>query len=893
MNIETILHAPLIARVCAGFIALLVCLFFFHFGWRSRTRRLTLDEIIRGLKKLGPNDDPGTLFSRYPDLEHLWKEFDETLLAETEFDSTVGEYKVTQMRATLPAEQYFSNQAVVDSYVWAEFYKHLPGILTGIGIIGTFFGILHGLQTFNISDNADLVRKSLGGLLGSVSEAFLVSACAITSAIVITFFEKALLSRLYKKTEDLVVEIDKRYQAGAGEAMLQNLVHSTREYVSNSKVLKDSLVTDLKGILTTLSESQIQAQQAILEKQIAAQSRTSEELGKQIGEQVSQGIKTALEEPMRDISDALKGAAGDRSTAVHSLLTEVVQGLSQSLKDLFGDQIAGINTMQQQTISALQSAVARMEQMSASLETAGTRATDTMAKKLEEAITSMNTRQELMAQHMARIVEEMRSSVATSQTETNTRLHEALTGVSTTIEALIASLSKSVASSQDATNEKLQSALTGVTQTIETLVATLSQSVATSQDATNEKLQSTLAGVSQTMESLVATLSQTVATSQDSTSEKLQSTLAGVSQTIETLVSTLSQSVASSQDTTNDKLQSTLAGVTQTVEELVASLSQNVATAQNQTNGHLQETMSNVSNAVQTLVSGLSTSVANTQAEASSKLQEAVSSVGQTVNSLVSGLSDQAATADAAHLARQNELSAQAQAAANGVRSAVDTLTGEIRTLIAGTRTAVDTMRLSVDSMRTGVDSMRSGVDSMRTVTSDTVTRMNSGAETMYVASSEFSKAGTSVAGVLQQATNTTDKLAAAAGNVGTASQAMQSVVNDYRASRDQMGQMLTELTRVVENARTDASLTSDVLSRIADATRALNNAQVDAQEFMEGVTDVLSTSQKQFQQSLTHSMSEALRELVGGTTRVTGLLGQTIEELQRAVELVVPSQEA
>lgn len=204
MNIETILHAPLIARVCAGFIALLVGLFFFHFGWRSRARRRTLDEIIRGLKKLGLNDDPVALFARYPDLEHLWKEFDETLLEQTEFDSSIGEYTVTKKRATLPAEQYFSTQAVVDSYVWAEFYKHLPGILTGIGIIGTFFGILHGLQTFNVSDNADLVRKSLGGLLTSVSEAFLVSACAITSAIVITFVEKALLSRLYKKTEDLV-----------------------------------------------------------------------------------------------------------------------------------------------------------------------------------------------------------------------------------------------------------------------------------------------------------------------------------------------------------------------------------------------------------------------------------------------------------------------------------------------------------------------------------------------------------------------------------------------------------------------------------------------------------------------------------------------------------------
>jgi hypothetical protein len=854
MNIsETILHLPPVARACAAFIFVFVCLFFVHFGWQSRRRRRALESITRDMKKLGKDEDPSALFAPYPDLEHLWKEFDETLLEQTAFDSTKGDYVVTETRATLPAEQYFSTQAVVDSYVWAEFYKHLPGILTGIGIIGTFFGVLHGLQSFNISDNAEVVRKGLGGLLSSVSEAFLVSAWAITSAIVITFVEKALLSRLYKKTEDLAIEIDKRYQLGAGEAMLQDLVHSTREYVTNSQTLKDSLVTDLKGILTTLSESQIQAQQSIIQQQIDAQNRSSEELGKHLGQQISQGLKEALEEPMKAMSVALQGATGDRTSAVHTLLTEVVQGLSQSLKDLFGDQIAGINTMQQQTISALQTAVARMEQMSTSLESAGTRATDTMASRLEEAITSMNSRQEMMAQNMARIVEEMKSSVATSQTETNTRLQEALTGVTTTIEALIASLSNSVATSQDATNEKLQSALTGVTQTIESLVSTLSKTVASSQDATNEKL---------------------------------QSTLAGVSQTIETLVSTLSQSVATSQDSTNEKLHSALAGVTQTVETLVASLSQNVATAQSETNGRLQETLSNVSNAVETLVSGLSTSVANTQAETSSRLQDAVSNVGQTVSSLVTGLSEQAASADAAHLARQNELAAQAQAAANGVRSAVDTLTGEVRTLVAGTRSAVDTMRLSVDSMRAGVDSMRS-------VTSDTVSRMNAGAETMYVASSEFSKAGTAVSGVLQQATSATDKLAAAAGTVGSAAQTMQGVVNDYRASRDQITQMVAELSRVVEDARTNASMTGDVLARIEASARALNAAHVDAETFMEGVSDVIGGSLKAFQNSLAESMSEVNRELISRTSKVTSLLGQTIQELQQAVELVVPNQEA
>jgi hypothetical protein len=779
--IETILQAPIVAQVCALFILFFVCWFFVRFVPRAIIRWKDLSGIITGLNQLkGSGGDPTSLFSRREDLAHLWSEFRKSLFDPKSFDSESGQYVTESSRRTVPAEQIFNTQVVVDSRIGAEFFKHLPGILTGIGIIGTFAGLMHGLYAFIISDNTQVVRDSLSALLHSVAEAFLVSASAIFFAMVITVIEKFFIARLYQKTEEVACLLDSLYKAGAGEEMLEELLHSSKEYVSNSKTLRDSLVHDLKGILTSLSESQIQAQQKIINDQIRAHNQTSEELGRQIGQHITEGLKSALEEPMKAVQQAVQSATGDRAGAVHTLLTEVVQGLNQSLKDLFGDQIAGINTMQQQTIAALQTAVARMEQMSSSLETAGTRATDTMAAKLGEALTGMESRQELMARQMAQIVEDMKATVADSQSETNTRLQEALAGVSSTIEALISSLSQSVATSQDATNEKLQGALAGVTQSVETLISSLSQTVATSQSEVSTKLQDTLA---------------------------------------------------------------------------------------------------NVSHAVEQLVTNLSQSVAATQAESNDRLQQTVSSVGQTVNSLVSDLTQQAASADAAHVERQSQLAAQAEAAAAGVRSAVDSLTAEMRSMVAGTRSAVD--------------AMRSSVDSMRTVTTDAVSRMNSGAETLYVASSEFTKAGTAVTGVLQQATGTTDKLAAAAASVGTAAQTMQGIVADYRATRDQLAQMLTELTRVVDNARTNASLTGDVLQRIEASTQALNIAQRSAEEFLEGVGDVMTESLTAFQQRLADSMTEVNRGLVDRTASVTGLLKQTIANLAQSIELVVPNPEA
>ena len=48
----------------------------------------------------------------------------------------------------MPAEAYFNSQYVVDSRLRTEFFRHLPGIFTGVGIIGTFSGLITGLRQF-------------------------------------------------------------------------------------------------------------------------------------------------------------------------------------------------------------------------------------------------------------------------------------------------------------------------------------------------------------------------------------------------------------------------------------------------------------------------------------------------------------------------------------------------------------------------------------------------------------------------------------------------------------------------------------------------------------------------------------------------------------------------
>jgi hypothetical protein len=80
-------------------------------------------------------------------------------------------------------------------------HRHLTGLMTGAGILGTFFGIVVGLQDFNPSK----IQDSIGPLLEGMKVAFITSVMGIAAAIITELIEK-LLPSPYAKTGDPVAD---------------------------------------------------------------------------------------------------------------------------------------------------------------------------------------------------------------------------------------------------------------------------------------------------------------------------------------------------------------------------------------------------------------------------------------------------------------------------------------------------------------------------------------------------------------------------------------------------------------------------------------------------------------------------------------------------------------
>ncbi len=600
---------------------------------------------LRGLKGKSP-DALKKIFAVDDRLAHLWSQYQETLHEQTE--DRDGQAKVVAVRSTVPAEAYFNSQYVVDSRLRTEFFKHLPGIFTGIGIIGTFSGLILGLRQFQTGMGSSLqTTAALRDLLQEVSTAFLVSAAAIASAMLVTFVEKLLISSLYRRAEEIAHDIDARFNAGAGEEYLSRIVHASEDSASQSKILKDALVNDLRDLLREVSSTQIKA---------------SKEDNQVLASTISGSITESLTQPMKDIAGTVKAASGDQSAASSRMLQDVLSSFSQRLNELFGGQISGINELNRDTAQGMRDVVQTLNVLVTNIESANARSSDTMAQRMADAVEKMERRQESINSQTTSFVEQLRQLVSASHTETSQKMQAALADLGQQVAGMVASLKTGNEQSLESSRRREESMTDRTTLAVTTMTGSVDGAV----------------------------------------------------------------------------------------KEMTA---------------------------------------------ASTRMQEAVATIAQVATS------------------------------------------------------ALD--------------------------------KMNYGADTLSSASSSFARAGDGVANAMGQVATVAGKLAELTGAMTASASALQQTTGDYRAQRDAVSVLVTELRIVVESAKREASLTSDVLARIDSAAGKLATAQAQADEYLEGVSKVIGEAHQSFAEATIKTLDRANTEFHKKLSSAVQLLSSSIQELE------------
>lgn len=425
-------------------ITCLMIILTLSFFWKYLVKGVVLYFKLSGLlgdlgrfRKTG-RIDPSEIFTekRGKDVFHLWTEYRDTLYEKKRINPETGEEEIHAITSTVPAETFFTAQSIVESRLSADFFRHLPGIFTGLGIIGTFSGLIKGLKAFNVSENTEIVRKSLENLLAGVSEAFIVSAFAIGLAMFVTLVEKSLLSSLHRKIEQLCYIIDSFFETGSGEEYLERLVKASEDSTRLSSLLKESLVGDLRHIMFDMNQKQISA----FNEQISIFAQASLTSQREFGEKLATTIEAAIAKPIADIAEGFRMQREKTGDDLSSALGDVLSSFTRGNQELFGGQISGINALQHKTLHALEATVGQLDRMVSDINAAGRGGAEAMASKLTDAVSAMESRQQLMNTRMGEFVDQIKNMVSQSQTETGLKLQTLLSDLGQQVSLMVAEL---------------------------------------------------------------------------------------------------------------------------------------------------------------------------------------------------------------------------------------------------------------------------------------------------------------------------------------------------------------------------------------------------------------------------------------------------------------------
>ncbi|NNH33984.1 anti-phage defense ZorAB system ZorA [Acinetobacter sp. NIPH 2377] len=389
------------------FVAVISYRFYIKYIKPAKQLDTQLCDAIKALKQVEQQPNVNThaldhVFDNSIPLKHAWLNYKHSF--HDSYEVVDGADVLRASRATVSSDIFFSQSVIVDTPLRVEFYKHLPGIITGVGIIATFAGLLCGLLAFDPAGNPEKVQDSLGLLLGGVSEAFMASALAIATAMLITWREKSWLRQCYAQLEMLTTEIDDFFESDdTGEEYLAKLLKSSQANETNARQLKDSLVNELKVMMTNLVDENKKNQMAFTSQLTDSYAKTSKDMADQIGQSISDNLQAPLEK----IASSVQQVSGDQSSAVQELMTDVLTAFMTKLESTFGTQMNGMSEMMTQSVSAMREMQLGFTQLITDMKVNSESSTKSLENQMSKMIEDIQQKQNAMSDQMNSMVEQL------------------------------------------------------------------------------------------------------------------------------------------------------------------------------------------------------------------------------------------------------------------------------------------------------------------------------------------------------------------------------------------------------------------------------------------------------------------------------------------------------
>ena len=255
-----------------------------------------------------------------------WTEFVETLVLPSPGSKD-------PIRNTYDVSRYLNDSTIISPRIYFGFFRAVPNLLTGLGILGTFIGLAAGVGAASsglASSDPAIITASLQQLLDGASLAFLTSISGILCSILFVVEDRIATRYLHRAINMWVDSIEARLERVTTEGVALQQLEQARRTTKQLESFNTELVFALEKALEEKVAGRISPQ---LDRLVEAVERLRADRSTDAG----QVIKEALDRFTRAMQEQTGTQFEDMASIIgnlNSTLKESAAGLAQSQTDV-------------------------------------------------------------------------------------------------------------------------------------------------------------------------------------------------------------------------------------------------------------------------------------------------------------------------------------------------------------------------------------------------------------------------------------------------------------------------------------------------------------------------------------------------------------------------------
>jgi biopolymer transport protein ExbB/TolQ len=186
-------------------------------------------------------------------------------------------------------------------------HRHMTGLMTGLGILGTFLGIVIGLIDFDTLQ----IQASIPKLLEGMKTAFVTSVFGLAAAIITEFIERLIPSKM-AKVGDPLAETIHRHMEGLSE-LISGTLNTNKEVALNVAALR------------TETKDEMSKSRTFFQKEFGGMRESLDDAIGKLAKGATEEIIKSLEEVIKNFNDNLVEQFGENFKQLNAACLKLVE----------------------------------------------------------------------------------------------------------------------------------------------------------------------------------------------------------------------------------------------------------------------------------------------------------------------------------------------------------------------------------------------------------------------------------------------------------------------------------------------------------------------------------------------------------------------------------------